>query len=254
MIRPRRVRAREARLGAVGALLLAFAVSCATKRPPATAPEAAPPVPPPAAPAAPPLDAAALIGDWGRAAASEGVQGIRLGNDGTLTIVGTAPTRGVNWKADRGSLVLSMENPGVGAWQLAVPVQEASSSRLRLGGTNPAFAGDWRRATFTTVQGTVAYRQREALTPEAVVFVDLRDAGASADTPPAARVRIRAPGQVPIPFTLTYDPASLDPSRSYALSARITDRGELRYVTEKPVPLPTAGDAPPVEIVVGPVR
>ena len=63
-----------------------------------------------------------------------------------------------------------------------------------------------------------------------------------------------SPGQAPVSFALTYDPASLDPSRSYVLSARITDRGELRFVTTSPVPLPTAGDAPPVEIVVGPVR
>jgi putative lipoprotein len=142
----------------------------------------------------------------------------------------------------------------VGARELSLPVEEASGSRLRLGGSNPAFAGEWRRATFTTVSGTVTYRQRSALTREAEVYVDLRDAGAPAEVPPLVRSRIPTPGQVPVAFTLTYDPASLDPSRSYALSARITDRGELRFVTEHPVTLPTAGDAPPVEIVVGPVR
>jgi uncharacterized lipoprotein YbaY len=246
---------RGTRLCILAALVTAATLtSCAkTRRPPGTPAEAAPP---PAAPAAPPvlLDAAALPGDWARAVAAEGVQGLRLGDDGTLTIVGTAPTRGVSWKASEGSLVLSLENPGVGPWELAVPVRGASPSRLDLGGGNAAFAGAWRRATFTTVEGAVTYRQRTALTPEAVVFVDLRDAGSPPEVPPLARARVTEPGQVPVAFSLTYDPASLDPSRAYALSARISDRGELRFVTEKPVPLPTAGDAPPVEIVVGPVR
>jgi putative lipoprotein len=246
--------ARRLLFAAFAGVVAVTAASCAKgHRPPAQPAESAPP-PPASAPPPPPLEATALTGDWARAAAAQGVQGLRLGDGGALTIVGTAPTRGLGWKAEGRSLQLSMENPGVGPWELSVPVEDASPSRLRLGGGNPAFAGEWRRATFTTLQGTVSYRQREALTPEAVVFVDLRDAGAPPEAPPDARVRVVAPGQVPIPFRLTYDPASLDASRSYALSARITDRGELRFVTEKPVPLPTAGDAPPVEIVVGPVR
>lgn len=254
MIPGRLVRAGSTRLLSAALVTAAVAASCAkARRPPAEPVEAASP---PAPSAVPPLvlDAAALPGDWARAVAAEGVHGFRLGDDGKLTIVGTAPTRGVSWKASEGSLVLSMENPGVGPWQLAVPVQAASPSRLDLGGGNAAFAGAWRRATFTTVEGTVTYRQRSALTPEAVVFVDLRDAGSPPEVPPLARARVTEPGQVPVAFTLTYDPASLDPSRAYALSARISDRGELRFVTERPVPLPTAGDAPPVEIVVGPVR
>jgi len=249
-------RGGRARLAVLAALVAVMTVTaCATSRRPAGAPsepgaptvETAPAVPPP-------LEPNALIGDWGRAIPLEGIQGLRLEEAGALTIVGTSPTRGVRWRAEGRALLLSMENPGVGAWQLAVPVEDATASRLRLGGPSPAFSGEWRRATFTTVRGTVTYRQREALTPEASVFVDLRDAGAPPETPPLARARVLTPGQVPIPFALIYDPASLDPSRSYALSARISDRGELRFVTERPVPVPTAGDAPPVEIVVGPIR
>jgi len=248
--------ARGARYATAAVLVaLAALISCAKgRRPPVQPAEAAPPP----APAAPPvlIDAAALGGDWARAAvaAAEGIQGFRLGDDGRLTIVGTAPTRGVGWKSSGASLVLSLENAGVGPWEVTVPVEAASPSRLELGGGNKAFAGEWRRATFTTVEGTVTYRQRSALTPQAVVFVDLRDAGAPPEDPPVSRARVTSPGQAPVSFALTYDPASLDPSRSYVLSARITDRGELRFVTTSPVPLPTAGDAPPVEIVVGPVR
>ena len=259
----RRSRALDARLR-LAAAAIAMATACATaRRPPAPATQpAAPPAAEANVPAAP-LDVAALPGDWSRVAANaagaaaespNGVQGLRLGDDGRLTVVGTAPTKGVGWKAADHSIVLSMENPGVGPFALSVPVEEASGSRLLLGGSNAAFAGAWRRATFTTVQGTVTYRQRSALTPQAAVFVDLRDAASPPEAPPLARARVTEPGQVPVAFTLTYDPASLDASHTYTLSARITDRGELRFVTETPVPLPTAGDAPPVEIVVGPLR
>jgi len=244
------------RLVLLAAALAATLAGCSTARrsaAPAPPPPEQPPAESPPAPAAP-VDAALLAGDWSRLTTSDGVQGLRLEEDGRLTIIGTAPTRGVGWKAAGGSLLLSMENPGVGPWKLSVPVEEANGSRLKLGGSNAAFAGPWRRATFTTLEGTVTYRQRSALTPEAVVFVDLRDAGAPAEEPPLARARVLSPGQAPMPFHLIYDPASLDPARSYSLSARIADRGELRFVTEKPVPLPTAGDAPPVEIVVVPVR
>jgi len=244
------------RLFVAAAALAATVAGCSTTRraaSPVPPPPAAPPSESPPPPAAP-VDAALLAGDWSHLTASDGVQGLRLEEDGHLTIIGTAPTRGVDWKASGGSLLLSMENPGVGPWKLSVPVEEANGSRLKLGGSNAAFAGPWRRATFTTLEGTVTYRQRGALTPEAVVFVDLRDAGAPAEEPPLARARVLTPGQAPLRFHLIYDPASLDPARSYALSARIADRGELRFVTEKAVPLPTAGDAPPVEIVVVPVR
>src|SRR5262249_58713505 len=130
---------------------------------------APPAVPPPAA-----LEVPALTGDWARAAAAQGVEGIRLADDGKLTVIGTAATKGVGWKMEGNTLVLSVASEG-GSRDVSVPVEEASVSRLRLGGANPAFAGAWRRATFTTIEGTVTYRQRSALTPEAVVYADPPD-------------------------------------------------------------------------------
>ena len=65
---------------------------------------------------------------------------------------------------------------------------------------------------------------------------------------------ITNPGQVPIPFEIAYDPASIDPRFTYAVQARITADGQLLFISDTVTPVITRG-APTsdVEIVVVPV-
>lgn len=107
-----------------------------------------------------------------------------------------------------------------------------------------------------SLSGTVTYRQRVALTPEAEVQVELRDVSRQdVEAPLLAKRVIAKPGQVPIGFTLDYDPTLIEPGHTYALSARITDRGQLQFVTDTRVAvLAGAAAATPIEIVVVPVR
>jgi len=106
-----------------------------------------------------------------------------------------------------------------------------------------------------TLTGVVTFRQRIALTPEAVLQVDLRDVTRpDSGEPPLARQIIDKPGQVPIPFSLTCARVAIEPGRSYAVSAAITDRGQLQFVTETRVPVLSGGLPGPIEIVVVPVR
>ena len=106
-----------------------------------------------------------------------------------------------------------------------------------------------------TLTGTVTYRQRIALTPEAVVQVELRDVSRQdVEAPLIARKIVEKPGQVPVAFTLDYDAGAIDPRHTYAVSARITDRGQLRFVTDTLVPVLASGAPSTVEIVVVPVR
>jgi len=103
--------------------------------------------------------------------------------------------------------------------------------------------------------GTVTYVLRTALTPEALLQVELRDASeGSADDPPIARQIVRRPGQVPIAFALEYDPAVILAAHPYAVSARIMDRGQLQFVTEASVAVITRGAPASAEIVVVPVH
>jgi len=107
-----------------------------------------------------------------------------------------------------------------------------------------------------SLAGTVTYRQRIALTPEAEVQVELRDVSRQdVEAPLIAKRIIARPGQVPIAFTLDYDPSLIAPGHAYAVSARITDRGQLQFLTDTRVTvLSGAGATAPVEIVVVPVR
>jgi putative lipoprotein len=101
----------------------------------------------------------------------------------------------------------------------------------------------------------VTYRQRIALTPQAEVHIELREMSPHDDTSIliAKQVIVR-PGQVPVAFSLEYEAARIQGGRAYALSARISDRGQLAFVTEARVPVLEGGAAVPVEIVVVPVR
>ena len=74
------------------------------------------------------------------------------------------------------------------------------------------------------VTGSVTYRERIALPPDAVVRVTLLDVSLL-DMPARvlAEQEIRPSGQVPVLFALGYDRAAIDPARHYALRATISD-------------------------------
>jgi copper homeostasis protein (lipoprotein) len=76
----------------------------------------------------------------------------------------------------------------------------------------------------STLSGTVAYRERIALPPTAALEVTLEDVSrADAASTIVARVRVDAPGQVPIPFDLPYASGDIDAAHRYAVRARIVD-------------------------------
>ena len=82
--------------------------------------------------------------------------------------------------------------------------------------------------------GEVAYRERIALPPNAVLTVRLTDVSL-ADAPGAvvAEQKIEPAGQVPIKFELRYDPAVVQPKMNYALQARITVDDKLWFTTDQ---------------------
>lgn len=97
-----------------------------------------------------------------------------------------------------------------------------------------------------TLSGTVAYRERIALDPNARVEVTLSDVSrADAPSIEIARTEFGARGrQVPLPFELTYDRSKIDPRGRYAVSARITGRdGRLMWISNMHNPLPPAGES-----------
>jgi uncharacterized lipoprotein YbaY len=105
------------------------------------------------------------------------------------------------------------------------------------------------------VTGTVTYRQRIALPPGAVVEVSLLDVS-RADVPAVVidKQEINPTTQVPIPFTLNYDPAQIDERHAYAVQGRIMLDGKLWFTSTKRYAVITQGNPTRLEIVVDMVK
>ncbi len=103
--------------------------------------------------------------------------------------------------------------------------------------------------TSAKVTGTVTYRERIALSPDAVVEVKLLDVS-RADAPAVtiAEQVIEGPGQVPIAFEIEYDPSELDESFSYAVQARITEGGKLVFINDTRYSVITRGSPTHVDM------
>jgi putative lipoprotein len=105
------------------------------------------------------------------------------------------------------------------------------------------------------VTGTVTYRARIALPPDATLTVRLVDVS-RADAPSeliAEQVITTGGRQVPIAFAIAYDPARIDPAHTYAVQARIEVQGQLRHVSDTHHGVLTRGSPSHVDIVLVPV-
>lgn len=205
----------------------------------------------------PTISAVDVGGEWARQApGGVGRQGLLIRPDGSLAVLGVPRTEGVSWSLDGDSLVAVLRvDPATEPQTARLRIEPATPGRLVLAGGAP-LAGIWERGTFAALTGTVTYLQRVALTPEAVVQVELQDVSrADADTTVIAKQIVRPAGkQVPLAFSLDYDTADIQPGHAYAISARITDRGQLAYVTDTKIPVLTGGAPTNAEILVVPVH
>ena len=101
------------------------------------------------------------------------------------------------------------------------------------------------------VTGTVTYRERIALPPIAVIKVQLVDVS-RADAPAIVlgeQVTHAAGKQVPFAFRITFDPARIEASNSYAVQARIEQDGKLRFISDRHYAVITGGAPTHVDIV-----
>lgn len=101
------------------------------------------------------------------------------------------------------------------------------------------------------VTGSVTYRERLALPPDAVVRVQLSDVSrqdAAAIT--VAQVTLTPAGrQVPLPFELRYDPKAIDSTHTYAVRATIESGGRLIFTTTTANTVITRGRPTHVDLV-----
>jgi putative lipoprotein len=109
-------------------------------------------------------------------------------------------------------------------------------------------------ASTTQVTGTVTYRPRIALPPDAVITVQIQDVSlADATAEIIGEQVIQAEGQqVPFAYAVSYDPDEIQPNDRYSMSARIEDgEGMLLFTSDTNIPVITEGNpTSAVEIVV----
>ena len=101
------------------------------------------------------------------------------------------------------------------------------------------------------VSGTVAYRERIALPPDAKVIVSLEDVTRRGKTGSfIAQQIIRPSTQVPIPFNLRYIPEAIDRSHRYIVTASILDvQDGVIWTTEEPVAISFNAPEKPIAIL-----
>ena len=106
-------------------------------------------------------------------------------------------------------------------------------------------------AARAALAGTVAYRERLALPPSAVVTIQLADVSiADAPSSTIAETTIEVHDkQVPIPFELTYDSSAISSDRMYAVRATIRDGDTLMFTTTSSYPVITRGNPSRVDLM-----
>jgi putative lipoprotein len=106
------------------------------------------------------------------------------------------------------------------------------------------------------ITGTVSYRQHVSLPPYAVVVIHLQDVYLQdAPSPFLAEFKTTV-GQrrVPIPFTLKFDPAKIDPNHPYVVEASILVHEHLRFTNDTSYPVLTKGNPTSVDMILVPVE
>lgn len=84
-----------------------------------------------------------------------------------------------------------------------------------------------------TIKGSVLYRERIALPPEAKLIVQLADVSlADAPAKIIGETTVEPITGVPIPYTIEYDSSKLEPGHQYALQARISAGDTLWFVND----------------------
>jgi len=102
-----------------------------------------------------------------------------------------------------------------------------------------------------TIEGSVRYRERMALPPNAEIHIFLEDV-ARMDVPSdvIATTRIVPQGGPPWTFSLAYDPGKLHDRGRYVLRARIEADGRLLFISTRQIPAFDENAGSPVDILV----
>lgn len=203
----------------------------------------------------------AIAGTWTRPVPGEASarEGIVLAEGGVLGLIGAPALHGLAWRLEADHLVLTTgtaRRPHPRDQRLRFSLPKPGTLVLTAAGGDAYLVGEYRRddAAAGRLSGTVTHRRTDPLPPTAVLHVALSDVS-RVDTS-AVDIAWRAipveGRRVPMAFDLFYDRSAIDPSRSYALRASITDGGQRIFITKIPYPVITHGAPDRAAMVVTP--
>jgi putative lipoprotein len=178
-------------------------------------------------------------------------------SEGTLVIASEHGTPALGqWKSDGGRLIMIEEGHAYD-----VSIRELSRDAFRITVSSPGEPLDIALVPAATagsavamsaadpntggvVSGTVAYRERIALPADAVVEVALLDVTrADASSPVIGQTTVQPAGrQVPLPYSIQYDPTRIEAGHRYAVRASIRSGGQLILTTDTAYHVITQGN------------
>jgi heat shock protein HslJ len=175
------------------------------------------------------------FGEDGSVGGSSGCNSFTAGYqvDGRSISLGAAAT---TRKMCAGEEVMEQEAAFLAALATAA-TWEIRGERLQLRTAEGSLAVD----LVSAVNGTMTYRVRRALPPNAEIMVSLQDISL-ADAPAkliAKHVTTSGGKQVPFPFEITFDPADIDPRHTYGLRATIVVDDQLLFTSTEAHPVIT---------------
>ena len=129
--------------------------------------------------------------------------------------------------------------------RLAIALAALGSAWLLLACATPVGPSQSTPQTLQPVRvtGTITWRERIAVPPDADVIVRLQDVSRM-DAPAAvlAEQRFKTEGrQPPYPFELTVDASRIDPRMRYTVAARVERNGALVFINDTSYPVITQG-------------
>ena len=120
-----------------------------------------------------------------------------------------------------------------------------ATGAVQAGGTPPTQTVDNLMVT-----GTVSYRERIALPPDAVVLVQLRDVSLMDVAAKLISEQIIKPEHsVPIPFSLPYAAKDIDERMTYSIFATIRSADRLLFVSDRSYQVLTRGHSDRVDLI-----
>jgi putative lipoprotein len=134
-------------------------------------------------------------------------------------------------------------------WVLGVAVLAVGLSWAR--GTAQQPGSTQAKAAQPSVSGTVVYRERMALPPDAAIEVKLQDVSGASGTPNTIAETVFGSGgkQVPIPFQISYNPSDINPAHKYQVQANIRVNGKLMFTGVIPYLVITNGEPSQVALL-----